>query len=194
MRELIDSGTLRSAGYFVLAALAIVAALREHTSVDRERLQLWPRYWVWTALLLLVVGIAHAGELGEVLASLGRREARAAGWYDARRKVQALAVLAVSAGWCITVLVAIWRVPPRRRRYLPSAIAVFTLIAFIAVRVVSLHQIDALLYRRGVHGVRFVSLVELTLLAVAGASIVARWRPTATPSATRRTDRVDVHH
>jgi hypothetical protein len=192
MRDLINSGSLRSAGYFVLAALAIVAAWRERTCDDRERLQLWPRYWVFTALLLLTVGVAHAGHLGEILAGLGRSQARAAGWYDARRKVQALAVLSVTVGWCVTVLVAIWRVPPRRRRYLPSAIAVFTLIAFIAMRVISLHQIDAVLYRRGVRGVRFVALVELTLLAVAGASILARWRPTSMPTSSHPVERIDV--
>ena len=46
---------------------------------------------------------------------------------------------------------------------------------FAAVRVVSLHHIDALLYRRDILGLRIVSLVELSLLGATIASM--RWFP-----------------
>lgn len=190
MADLLDSGSLRSTGYLALAVVAAILAWRERTCVDRERYDLWPRYWMWTALVLLTVGIAHAGHLGDLVAELGREQARQAGWYETRRGLQGLAVLGVSFGWCVTVLVAIWRVPPRRRRYLPSAIVVFTMLAFVAVRAVSLHHVDELLYNRGMRSVRFVAWIELTLLALAAATMAVRWNPT--PTAMRRNeDRAD---
>jgi hypothetical protein len=62
---------------------------------------------------------------------------------------------------------ALWRVPARRRRYLPAALAVFTLMCFIGVRLISLHQIDAVMYRRDLAGARFGAVAELAILAVA---------------------------
>jgi len=193
MLTILESGTLRSMGYVVLGALAAVAGWRERSSPDRDRLQLWPLYWWLTSALLIAVGVAHLGGLGDYLVGLGREQARSAGWYDARRKFQAAGVLIFSWAWFMTVLLAIWRVPPRRRRYLPSAIAVGTLLAFVAVRAVSLHQIDSLLYRRDVFGVRIVGIVESALLVIAGMSIVSRWNvddDTSRPAA----ERVDALH
>jgi hypothetical protein len=69
--------------------------------------------------------------------------------------------------WFVTVVIALWRVPARRRRYLPAALSVFTLMCFIGVRLISLHGIDALLYRRDLGGARFGAVVELALLGVA---------------------------
>jgi hypothetical protein len=167
MVDMLNSGTLRALGYLAVAVLAVVAGILEQRAPDREQRQLWPVYWLLTALVLLTAGIAHLGHLGDIIAGIGRSQARSAGWYGSRRGIQAAVVVWVSAVWFVAVLVAIWRVPPRRRRYLSSAIAVFTLLAFVAIRIVSLHQIDSLLYRRGVRGVRFVALIELTLLGIA---------------------------
>lgn len=72
----------------------------------------------------------------------------------------------------MSVVVAIWRVPERRRRYLPAAIVVSSLICFAAIRMVSLHYVDALLYNHPIVGVRIGSIVELglTTLALAAAT------------------------
>jgi hypothetical protein len=191
MLTILDSGALRSVGYLAVGALALVAGWRERSSPDRERLQLWPLYWWLTAAMVLAVALVHLGGLGDHLVDLGRQQARSAGWYDARRKLQASAVLILSWAWFMTVLLAIWRVPPRRRRYLPSAIAVGTLVAFVAIRAISLHQIDSLLYRRDVYGIHLAVLVEFALLAVACVSIVSRWQIDRDRTA-NRSDRVDA--
>ena len=84
--------------------------------------------------------------MSEILTDIGRDRARAGGWYDVRRSLQAWVIGSVAAVWAVTVAVAVWRVPERRRRYLPTAIVVFTLVCFVGVRLISLHQVDALLH------------------------------------------------
>jgi hypothetical protein len=101
-----------------------------------------------------------------------RARARAGGWYESRRKFQAVVVLGLGLAWLVTVFIAVWRVPERRRRYLPTIVAVVTLAAYAAIRVVSLHQIDGLLYRRRIGDVRFGTAVEFGLLAFAGVCTV----------------------
>jgi len=173
----LDSSGLRAGGFAALAVLSVALGVRESRDTRKSSRSLLPAYWWLTAMLLLVVAIAQATELADLVARTGREEARANGWYDARRSAQALAVAGVSGAWAVGVVVAIWRVPPRRRRYLPSALAVSALLAFIAVRAISLHQIDAVVYRSDLAGVRMVALVELFLLAVAGATMAVRLDP-----------------
>ena len=111
----------------------------------------------------------------DALALDGRDQAYAQGWYDNRRKIQTVVVAGVGAVWLITVAVALWRVPARQRRYLPAAIAVFTLLCFVGVRTISLHQIDAVMYHRDFAGAQIGTVGELTLLAVAVA--LTAWPP-----------------
>jgi hypothetical protein len=73
----------------------------------------------------------------------------------------------VGAIWFISVVIALWRVPARRRRYLPAFVVVFTLMCYAGIRLVSLHQVDALLYRRYFHGVKYDAVFELIGLAIA---------------------------
>lgn len=181
MRELLidvlDSGRLRVGAYVVVAAQATWWGLRERRRIADHLLDWWPTYWFLSALVLIVMGTARAGALGDLVTELGRDQARSSGWYESRRALQAGAVVAVAVAWAVGVLVAIWRVPPRRRRYLPHVLALSTLIAFAAVRIVSLHHIDSVLYRRDIAGIRIVSIVELTLLgATAGTALTTRSR------------------
>lgn len=80
----------------------------------------------------------------------------------------------VAAVWVVTVAVAVWRVPERRRRYLPTAVVVFTLVCFIGVRLISLHQVDALLHNSDIRGVTIGAAVEVGLLLLVVA--VSAWR------------------
>lgn len=178
--DILDSGSLRVLGYVIAAALALWWGVRERQSADAHREDWWPTYWFVSAALLIVMGLARAGGLGDLVGELGREQARSSGWYDTRRTAQAVAVVAVSIGWVVAVVVAILRVPPRRRRYLPHVIGLSGIVAFAAVRIVSLHHVDTLLYRRDVAGVRFVAMIEITLLLVTiGATFLARLTPSS---------------
>ena len=113
------------------------------------------------------MALARGADLGGLIPDLGRRRARSGGWYYRRREVQAAAIVALSMAAIGVVAVAIRWVPANRRRYLPEAVVVLGLAAFAAVRLISLHQVDVLLYRRRIEGMKLDALVELTCLAAA---------------------------
>ena len=120
------------------------------------------------------MAVGRASNISDLVTELGRERARSGGWYDVRRSLQAWVIGAVAAGWAVTVAIAVWRVPERRRRYLPTAIVVFTLVCFVGIRLISLHQVDALLHNRDIRGVTIGAAVEVGLLLVV--VIVTAWR------------------
>ena len=99
-----------------------------------------------------------------------------------------------AAFWLIADLIAVWHVPERRRRYLPPALVVFTLLCFAGVRVVSLHHVDSLLYNHPIHGVRIVAITELAGIALV--ILATYWHPFARTypddDASRRSTSADV--
>jgi hypothetical protein len=161
-----DSDGGRVLAYMVATAVALLAWWREHRR-GRSDPGLWPTFWLLSAAFFFAMAAARATDLGGLATELGRSEAMAHGWYADRRRFQALGAVLVGAGWLVTVAVALWRVPARRRRYLPAALSMLTLMCFIGVRLISLHQIDSLLYRRQLGGAQFGAVVELVLLAIA---------------------------
>src|SRR4249920_1920226 len=96
----IDSNGLRVAGYAVVALAAFVAGLRERRR-SRANPNLWPTFWFLTAGLLMVMAIGRAGNIADLAADIGRRQAVAEGWYDNRRKYQAIVVGLVAATWFV---------------------------------------------------------------------------------------------
>jgi hypothetical protein len=157
----IDNNWLRIAGYLAVTCLTALAARRE----DPNDPAAWSPFWYWTGGLLFAMALGRAVDLGYVAGDELRAQARSGGWYESRRKFQSFVVAGLAVAWLAIVLTAVWRVPERRRRYLPVIVAVITLATYAAVRVVSLHQIDGLLYRRQVGEVRYGTAIEFTLLA-----------------------------
>jgi hypothetical protein len=120
----------------------------------------WPAFWFTTATVLLGVGIARAEKLGNVISRAGRARALAGGWYAGRHHLQVDAITTLAVAWAVVVLVAVWRTRPPHRHCLPVGLAVLSLLSFLVVRLVSLHQVDRVLDHR-VHGVQVGSLIEL---------------------------------
>jgi hypothetical protein len=177
MAELISTNGVRIGAYLVTALAAFCAGWRERGRTGTNH-YLWPAFWFLTAGVLVVMGVGRAGNLPATLTDLGRRRAIEGGWYAHRRHWQALVIGLIAGLWFVVVTVALWRVPERRRRYLPMAVLTFTLICFAGIRAISLHQVDAVLYRRHLHGVQIDVVVELALLAVAAVATFPR-PPTA---------------
>jgi hypothetical protein len=123
--------------------------------------------WALTALLFVGLAVGSATDLGRDITSLGRHEAFSGGWYEARRKVQALAILGLGAGWLVGVAAIVRRYPRGRRRFLPPAMIGSAVVAYVGIRLVSLHQVDGLLYRRAVAGVEVGTWLELAGVATA---------------------------
>jgi hypothetical protein len=166
-----DTNWLRICGYALVAVLCFAAARRE----DPEQPGSWPPFWVLTGALFIVMALGRAGDIADLMTDTLRQRAVDEGWYESRRRVQGLVVAGLGFAWLIAVLVAVWRVPERRRRYLPMIVVVLTVGFYAAIRIVSLHQIDALLYRRRTLGLRHATLIEYILLIVAAACAI--WTP-----------------
>ncbi|HEX6657902.1 MAG TPA: hypothetical protein VF065_07460 [Ilumatobacter sp.] len=166
-----DTNWLRVCGYFLVAILCFVAARRE----DRDSPGAWPPFWVLTGVLFVIVALGRAGDIADLMTDTMRQRAVSEGWYERRRHAQGMVVAALAGTWLITVLMAIWRVPERRRRYLPMIVIVLTIGFYAAVRIVSLHQLDWLLYRRQAAGMRYGTIFEVLLLSAATAC--ALWTP-----------------
>jgi hypothetical protein len=160
--------------YAAVAALCVFVGLRERHEKHADDIDLLPSFWFVSAALLAFMAFARATDLGDTITEIGRNEVRDEGWYETRRSIQAFVVGAIGLCWAVLVVVGIWRVPERRRRYLPSAVALFTLVCFTAARVISLHQVDTVLYRREIAGARAGVVLELVLVAVLLACTVAR--------------------
>ena len=171
----VDSNQVRIVGYVLVAGLSVSARGRERQRAANDD-GVWPPFWWLTAAFLLSLAIARAGDIAEVITGLGRARASDEGWYQARRPIQAAVVGSVGVVWFVSVAAACWRIPERRRRYLPMGIVVVTIAAFVAIRLVSLHQVDALLYNRELASIRVATLIECVLVGVAAG--VSWWVPT----------------
>jgi hypothetical protein len=168
----LGSNWLRVAAYFAAAGAALAAGLRERSRVE---VGVWPTFWFITAGLFVIIAVGRAIDLGQWITQLGRGEAVSHGWYNHRRKIQVALVGAIGLTCVIAVVLAMLRLPARRRRYLPAAVVVFSLLCFQGVRLVSLHQIDALLYRRHIAGIQVGTVLELVGVSIAVA--VTFWHP-----------------
>lgn len=162
--EWLNSNGLRVAAYTLASAAALLAWSRE--ARRGERVEVWPAFWLITAVTLGAMALGRALDLDALVTALGRSQSVAEGWYENRRRAQATVVGTIGVLWAAVVATALWRVPERRRRYLPAALVLFSLLCFAAIRLVSLHQVDAVLYRRDLAGVRIGSLAELAGIVV----------------------------
>jgi hypothetical protein len=169
-----DANWLRVCGYLIVAGLCCLAVRRE----DPGSPGAWPPFWLLTGGLLVVMAIGRAGDIADFVTDAMRDRAVEGGWYESRRRFQGLVVAAMGMTWFILVMTACWRVPARRRRYLPMIVVVLTIGFYAAVRIVSLHQIDGLLHRREIAEVRFGTVIELALLFLA--AMCALWTPRRT--------------
>ena len=151
--------------YLLLFLLTVVLGVQEVSTRRRDtNSSLWPTFWFVTAALVLAMAAGRGADTGQFLADLGRERAQSQGWYEGRRSLQAEVIGGIAVFWFVTVAVAIWRVPERRRRYLPTALTIFTVVCEAGIRIISLHHVDTLLHNRRVGDVTIGSIIELTLL------------------------------
>lgn len=131
------------------------------------------RTWVLVGLAFGALALMRIAGLEEIVRDLLRNELRLEGGYDQRRALQrplAFAVIAVVAGLFAWGLWHQWRSAQGRRNMalFVAFAALTTMVMLLGLRIVSLHQIDVLLY--GPAKLNWVIDIgaSLTVLAAAG--------------------------
>lgn len=122
------------------------------------------RFWAALCLLMLLLGAFKAVTVGASAADYLQDMARRGGWYEVRRTYQGGAIVAVLAVASIGTTAALYRKRHERSSVQIAAVAVIGLLAFVAVRTASLHQIDALLGRKLI-GVSLGAAIENAAIA-----------------------------
>ncbi|HEX5478158.1 MAG TPA: hypothetical protein VFY79_00410 [Dehalococcoidia bacterium] len=177
-----NSDWLRIAVYVVAALASAAVAVRSWGG--RAHDDRWiATFWSVTAALLVLLALARGISFGAELAHWGRTVFRTEGWYPDRRPLQRDAILALVAGAGIVGVAGGGVLVARRwASLLPAFLLVVALLTFVSVRAISLHDIDAVLYRRSLADVQFSALIELLVTALIGlAAAVAATAPRPAP-------------
>jgi hypothetical protein len=156
-----SSDTVQVLGYLAAGAACATAARREPRRADGR-----PGLWWGLAAVFAMLAFARLGDVGDRLAALGRGEARRDGWYSGRRGLQrpVTAMVAAAGASVALALVASGAAGARGvRRALPVITGIMALVSFVAVRAISLHEVDTVLART-VRGRSLDSLAELVLI------------------------------
>lgn len=154
----LNESWVRTALYLLAAGLCLVAAVRTRGARPG------PIWLGWLAISLVPLGLALSGEIGvsRILGNLGRDVAWDEGWYYDRREYQRQAILAVGgAGVTLAGLSAVLFLRPRHWQLALALLGAIYLGSFVTIRAISLHDVDALLYRRSFESVRYSALFEL---------------------------------
>lgn len=141
--------SLLAVGLYVLvgcACLLAAATAGRHRQPFAHR-----RTWVLVGLAFGVLALMRIGNVEELVRGLFRTELQLTGSYEQRRVMQrpvAFAVVALVAGLFAWGLWLQWRAAQGRRNMalFVAFAALVTLVMLMGLRIVSLHQIDVLLY------------------------------------------------
>lgn len=158
------SDLVRFAAYAMLAASAWWQQ-REASGADRAILRV-------TAALSLFLGVSLVLGLAGLLAAVGRAMAVDEGLYQERRPLQAamIAGMMLAGGIALGLLPALTRRLSLAHRVLAGLLVV--LVTYVAVRAISLHQVDSLLNGETGPGLRSGDYVELLLVVLGWLSVL----------------------
>ncbi len=144
---------------YALAALtAGVTTWRSEKIADR-------RMWALVAILMTLLCINKQLDLQSLFTDIGRVIAGREGWYEKRRAVQKIFVLAVLGSSAVLAAFMAWRFRSFWKRHFLLAAGLAFLLTFIVVRAISFHHVDLFL-KTEVSGVRMNWFLELGGIAL----------------------------
>lgn len=164
-------GWLTVAAYALAAVLCFIVAGRIRTPDGDSQARRTRRMWIGVGIFMSFLCLNKQLDLQTLLTKIGRAVAMQGGWYDNRRIVQFLFVMAIVAVG-ITVFVVIVRKTRsilKERKLLLFGLCF--LICFIIVRASSFHHVGVFL-ATGIWGIRMNWVLELggiSLIALSAA-------------------------
>lgn len=178
LADALGSTLVRELAYFVAACLCLAAAVRSANrpgARDGAAIGLW----AGAAVLLILLALSRQVELSVRVTDAGRALVRREGWYSNRRPAQTLLVcMIVGFAGLLALTGSLLQIRRHPSQLIFGWLALAGLVAFVGVRAVSLHDVDALLYRRSLAGIQINAIAELVVtLLVALAAILAAVAP-----------------
>jgi hypothetical protein len=142
-----------------------------------------PVFWLTLALLLLFLGINKQLDLQTLLGDIGRRKARAEGWYGNRRLYQTMFIAAVAVAGLFAIAIFSWLARKQWKRSLLGLLGTVFLFVFVLIRASSIHHVDVALQWKFA-GAKWNWIIELAGIAVVllGATVAWLWRGRLVPS------------
>jgi hypothetical protein len=118
----------------------VARVLRPFGAVRRSE----ARVWIAIAVLFLVLGICREFDIQSAITDYWRSVARHQGWYGDRRSFQPVIILAIGMGFLIALVMLGKALPNLSPITQLAVMGAIMLLAYIAVRAVSLHDVDVL--------------------------------------------------
>ncbi len=132
-------------GWITVAAYAVAALMAARNAAAAHRTAVPTSFWIALTAVMLALGINKQLDLQSWFGEVGRDMARAEGWYEQRRVVQAAFLVALAAGAVGVVAgarrywAALWH------EYRWVFIGITLLLMFIVIRAASFHHIDEII-------------------------------------------------
>lgn len=171
--EVLNGNVPRAALYAVAAGACLVVAAMER----RRRPDDWHQWlWVGIAVCVVMLGFGRELSLGNWITDRGRDWARAHSWYSERRPIQRKTDVLLFLLGCGGIASMFIVMRHRLGNCLPTVATLSALMTFVAIRAVSYHNVDQILYNRSLYGLRVNSVIEIVLtVTLIGTVIAAGW-------------------
>ena len=171
----IDTGiAVRSVGYIAVACLCASIALTQSDGRPHPPLLSQWRFWMAIAAVLLSLALVRELRVTHIIGGPVRDFAHEHDLYEKRRPIQLLAVLVIAAGGVVAAAISAWYLRAYRWWELFTTLGVLYVLSFLAIRAVSLHNIDTVLFRSSIAGVHVGVLLEFAgILFVGGVAFGA---------------------
>lgn len=151
-------------GWVTVVAYVVAAGIALHASVNNYRKH-HRTFWIGCSGILLLLGINKQLDLQSLLTDIGRVFAKNQGWYQERREVQAVFVVALFIATLIVMMLIGWKLRKEFIALLFPVSGLILLAGFILIRAVSFHHVDQIL-KSTIVTIRMNWLLELGGIAI----------------------------
>lgn len=163
---------VRSVAYVLVAALCVIIAYTRNAGRPHPPLVTQWRFWLANAAILLALALIRELQFTHIIGGPVRDYAHDHNLYDNRRPFQELAVVVIVLGGVVVGAIGAWYLRAYRWWELLTMLGVVYVLSFLAIRAVSLHNIDQVLFRDSIAGLHvgvfleFAGIVFVALMAL----------------------------
>jgi hypothetical protein len=170
-------GVATTVSYF---AAGLLCARRAWVSRRDAALRGKPfRFWTACALIMLALCVNKQLDLQTLFTEIGRDLAKAEGWYNHRRPVQAAFIAGLALAGIAALAYVLWFIRGARFQYYLALVGLLFTGCFVITRAASIHHVDEFL-RFTIAGIKMNWVMELSGITVVTVSALFPDRPSAT--------------